>query len=95
MMRGLIVVLCVVRSTLAETAVGSRGVVSTGNDLATAAGVRILEEGGNAADAAFAVQMMLTVTQAQWSGIGGGLFAMVHDMETGATEGIDGREEAP
>lgn len=42
--------------------VGTRGVVVSGSSAATDAGVRILEQGGNAADAGAATLLALSVT---------------------------------
>ena len=43
-------------------AAGSRGVVVSGKPVATAAGIKILEQGGNAADAGAATLLVLSVT---------------------------------
>ena len=56
-----------------------RFMVAAANPLATAAGYRILREGGNALDAAIAVQMALTLVEPQSSGIGGGAFLLHWD----------------
>ena len=50
----------------------SEGFVSSTQRYATLAGLEILGEGGNAADAAAAVQLALAVVQPQSTGIGGG-----------------------
>ena len=71
------------------------GVVSTAHPDATNAGMRILQQGGNAADAALAVMLALTVVEPQSSGIGGGGFFVYNDGATGAISTIDGREMAP
>jgi gamma-glutamyltranspeptidase/glutathione hydrolase len=78
---------------------GEGGVVAVSEPLAAAAGARILAVGGNAIDAAIAIQAMLTVTEPQSSGIGGGGFALVHQAGRGTlpaeTVVLDFRETAP
>ncbi|MEQ1593093.1 MAG: gamma-glutamyltransferase [Thiobacillaceae bacterium] len=71
------------------------GVVAVSHPLAAAAGARILARGGNAIDAAAAVQFALNVVEPQSSGIGGGGFMMVHLGKTGETFVVDSRERAP
>ena len=73
--------------------VGQQGMVSTQNDIATGVGVDILEQGGNAVDAAVAVGFALAVTLPRAGNIGGGGFMLVH--MNGNTESIDYRETAP
>ncbi|WP_252109212.1 MULTISPECIES: gamma-glutamyltransferase [unclassified Halomonas] len=67
--------------------------VAAANPLATDAGYQILKAGGNALDAAIAVQMVLTLVEPQSSGIGGGAFLMYYDGEN--VSAFDGRETAP
>jgi len=69
--------------------------VAAANPLAVAAGHRILAAGGNAVDAAVAVQMVLGLVEPQSSGIGGGAFLLVHDARRGKLVAWDGRETAP
>lgn len=57
---------------------GRFGAVSTGHPLATKAAVRILENGGNAVDAAVAAAFMLGVVDFTNSGPGGDAFALIH-----------------
>jgi len=59
------------------TATGVRGMVATSQPLAAAAGVRALEAGGNATDAALAAAGVLAVTEPNQCGPGGDLFAIV------------------
>ena len=70
------------------------GVVSTSHPLATKAGLDVLAAGGNAIDAAAAVQFALNVVEPQFSGIGGGGF-MVIRLKDGTVKVIDSRESAP
>ncbi len=70
-----------------------RFMVAAANPQATDAGYRILRAGGNAMDAAIAVQMVLTLVEPQSSGIGGGAFLMHWDGH--AVKAWDGRETAP
>ncbi|WP_172118449.1 gamma-glutamyltransferase [Halomonas hibernica] len=67
--------------------------VAAANPLATDAGYQVLANGGNAIDAAIAVQMVLTLVEPQSSGIGGGAFLMFYDGSN--VQAYDGRETAP
>ncbi|MGQ0586120.1 MAG: gamma-glutamyltransferase [Gammaproteobacteria bacterium] len=69
--------------------------LATAHPLATAAGVEILEDGGNAFDAAVAVSAVLTVVASQSTGIGGGGFFLLHRESDGFETLVDGREVAP
>ncbi|HVB04461.1 MAG TPA: gamma-glutamyltransferase, partial [Chitinophagaceae bacterium] len=68
--------------------------VVSANPLATAVGLRILKEGGNAVDAAIAVQLTLAVVYPEAGNIGGGGFTVIH-LNSGKNYTIDYREEAP
>lgn len=72
-----------------------QGVVTSANPYATEAGAQILEQGGNAIDAAVAIAYALNVVEPQSAGIGGGGFMMIHLAATGQTLIIDSREKAP
>ncbi|TVS19148.1 MAG: gamma-glutamyltransferase [Gammaproteobacteria bacterium] len=70
-------------------------VVVAAHPLAAEAGLEILQRGGNAMDAAVAVQATLTFVEPHESGIGGGGFLLFRDRATGAMSFHDGRETAP
>lgn len=78
-----------------EVATGKDGMVATAHPLASEIGAKVLKQGGNAIDAAIAIQFALNVTEPMMSGIGGGGFMMVYDGETGETQIINSRERAP
>lgn len=69
--------------------------VVTAHPLATAAGEKILQAGGTAADAMVAIQAVLGLVEPQSSGIGGGAFVVYYDSASGETITFDGRETAP
>jgi gamma-glutamyltranspeptidase/glutathione hydrolase len=69
--------------------------VSAADPRAAEAGRWILNQGGNAADAAIAIQIALTVVEPQSSGIGGGGFFVYHEEKSGRIFTYDGREKAP
>jgi len=69
--------------------------VAAANPHAAEAGYGILKAGGNAIDAAVAVQMMLNLVEPQSSGIGGGAFLVYWDAATRKLTTYDGRETAP
>lgn len=68
--------------------------VSTAHPLATKVGIEILKQGGNAADAAIAVQFALAVCYPGAGNIGGGGF-FLHRDKNGKVVSLDFREKAP
>jgi len=69
--------------------------VGAANPHAVEAGYRILQRGGNAVDAAIAVQLVLGLVEPQSSGLGGGAFLLLHDGKGNRLIAYDGRETAP
>jgi gamma-glutamyltranspeptidase/glutathione hydrolase len=69
--------------------------LAAAHPLAVEAGLDVLRRGGNAVDAAVAVQAMLGLVEPQSSGIGGGAFMVHYDAATKAVTVYDGREVAP
>jgi gamma-glutamyltranspeptidase / glutathione hydrolase len=79
-----------------KTALNARSyMVVAANPLATKAGCEVLKNGGNAMDAAVAVQMVLGLVEPQSSGIGGGAFMLYYDARSKTVTSYDGRETAP
>jgi gamma-glutamyltranspeptidase/glutathione hydrolase len=72
-----------------------QGVVTAANPYGAEAGARVLEQGGNAIDAAVAIAYALNVVEPQSAGIGGGGFMMIHLAGSGQTITVDSREKAP
>lgn len=68
--------------------------VVSAHPLATMVGVDILKKGGNAIDAAVAVQFALAVVYPQAGNIGGGGF-LLYRSKTGVLDALDYREKAP
>lgn len=77
------------------TAVGRGGAISTVDPEASAAGLKVLRQGGNAVDAAVAAAATLGVTEPYSAGIGGGGYFVYYNARTGKVRTIDGRETAP
>ena len=69
--------------------------IAAANPIAVDAGLEVLAAGGNAADAAVAVQAMLGLVEPQSSGLGGGGFLLYYDAATSKITAFDGREAAP
>jgi gamma-glutamyltranspeptidase/glutathione hydrolase len=70
-------------------AVGRHGMIATSQSLASAAGLRVLQEGGNAIDAAVTAAAVLAVVEPSMNGIGGDLLALVWNASSGRAYGLD------
>jgi gamma-glutamyltranspeptidase/glutathione hydrolase len=78
-----------------QIAESKNGMVTTQHFLATKVGEKILNQGGNAYDAAIAVGFTLAVVLPRAGNIGGGGFMVMHDSITNKNYSIDYREMAP
>ena len=87
------VTVIVAPATRAE--VPSRAAIATAHPLATAAGYKVLQQGGNAFDAAVTVAAVLAVVEPYSAGIGGGGFWLLHRAADRNQVMIDARETAP
>ncbi len=77
-----------------QVAYSSHGMVSAAQPLATWAGVRMLEAGGNAADAAVAAAFAIAVVEPTMNSIGGRNQILIR-LPDGEIRGIDGTTQAP
>ncbi len=82
------------RAELVPDALADSVMVTTAHQAATQAGLEVLKKGGNAFDAAVAVQFALAVVYPQAGNIGGGGFA-VYRLSDGEVGSLDYREKAP
>src|SRR5262245_15687389 len=71
------------------------GMAATSQPLATAAALRVLQQGGNAIDAAIAANAVLGVVEPMSCGMGGDLFAIVWDAKTKKLYGLNASGRAP
>ena len=78
-----------------SVAVGNQGVVVSGKPAATAAGIKILEQGGNAADAGAATLLALSVTYVGAFCVGGEVPILVYSAEQKNVKLLEGQGEAP
>ena len=74
---------------------GRSGMVATSQTLASQAGLRILQQGGNAIDAAVATAAVLSVVEPMSTGPGGDMFAMMYWAKTGDLVGLNGSGFSP
>lgn len=72
-----------------------RGAIAAAHPAASAAGKAMLDQGGNAVDAAVAAAFVMAVVGPYHSGLGGGGFSVTYDVKTSKLEAFDFREVAP
>ncbi len=75
--------------------IGQEGMVASSHPLATQIGIDILKKGGNAFDAAIAVNAALGLMEPTGSGIGGDLFAIIWDNKTKKLYGLNSSGPSP
>ena len=78
----------------ASTAVGERAVVVAGHPAATEAGMAVLQDGGNAIDAAVATAMTIGVAEPWGSGIGGKLIMVYFDADSRRCTALEALDQA-
>ena len=72
-----------------------QGMVATSQPLAVQAGLRILQQGGNAFDAAVATAAVLAVVEPMMTGPGGDVFMLAHEASSGELIGLNGSGFSP
>ena len=75
--------------------IARRGMAATSQPLATATAIRVLQDGGNAIDAAIAANAVIGVTEPMSCGIGGDLYAIVWDAKTKKLYGLNASGRSP
>lgn len=83
------------RSQARSMVISRDGIVAAESPLAAQAGVRILEHGGNAVDAAIAANAAMGVVEPMMNGVGGDLFAIVYDAKSNKLYGLNASGWAP
>ncbi len=82
-------------TTMRPEIVGQRGIVAAGRHYSVSAGVRIMEQGGNAIDAGVATVFAAAVVEISHFGFGGECPVIIHDAKTKTVHVINGQGPAP
>ena len=83
------------RSQTRSMVISRNGIAAAESPLAAQAGVQVMERGGNAVDAAIAMNAMMGVVSPMMNGIGGDLFAIVYDAKANQLYGLNSSGWAP
>src|SRR5947209_8797536 len=83
------------RATMRPEIVGTRGIVAGGRHYSVAAGIRILQQGGNAVDAGVATVLAASVVEISHFGFGGEAPAMIYDAASREVIVVNGQGPAP
>src|SRR5262245_45266882 len=83
------------RDTMRPEILGTRGIVAAGRHFSVSAGVRIMQQGGNAVDAGVATVFAAAVCEISHFGFGGEAPTMIYDAKTREIVVINGQGPAP
>jgi len=83
------------KNAIYSPTVAKQAMVVTSDKIASEIGLQVLQQGGNAVDAAVTIGFTLAVTLPRAGNIGGGGFMLIHDAKTGNVIAVDYREKAP
>ena len=78
-----------------STVIASNGMCASSHPLASKIAIQMLEQGGNAVDAAIAAAMILNIAEPQMTGLGGDCFALVKPAGTEEVIGLNGSGRSP
>jgi gamma-glutamyltranspeptidase/glutathione hydrolase len=78
-----------------STVFGTKGAVACEHPTAAVIGLRVLDNGGTAADACVAMAAAMAVLSPMQTGMGGDAFLLFYEAETGRVTGVDGSGRAP
>ncbi len=79
----------------ARTILATSGMVATAHPLASAAGLHVLQDGGNAMDAAIAASAVCNVVLPHLCGLGGDIFFLYYEAASGRVWGLNSSGSAP